>query len=561
MAYFLKQTKLKYGTYLAIYESHYDKNKKRAVNHNVKSIGNIKTLITEQISDPVAYYKSVVDQMNLDAKNKKNYSSSRRIDSSPLKYLGYSPFIKILELLDIKKYFNYLQFAYKFKFSCYDITKDLIASRLVSPCSKLKTFNEVIPNLFHHTTSSYDQILECLDFIGNNYEKIIEFTNVAVKNKYEILTDKVYFDCTNFFFEIDREDLLRRKGPSKENRSKPIVSMGLLLDSNCIPIEMKIFAGNESEKPVIRDIINNLKKRNNIKGKTIQVADKGLNCTENIVSAILNKDGYIFSKSIKQLPDKEIIWLKSENDWKNIYDKQNNLLYKFKSCIDEFPYNITDINGKKKTVYIKEKRLLTYNHKLAEKQRYEINRLVEKARGFCYYNAKKSECGECGKYINFTDNDNIKAKANINEKAIINDLELCGYNLLITSEINMADEEIYDTYHNLWKIEETFKTMKSELDARPVFVQKKNTITGHFLICYLSVLLLRIFQYLVCKNEFSVNEIMSFAKKFYVIDVEDDRYINTLSDKPLYTRLSELLDIPITNYFLYKKEIDKMVAP
>ena len=237
------------------------------------------------------------------------------------------------------------------------------------------------------------------------------------------------------------------------------------------------------------------------------------------------------------------------------------MLYKFKSCIDEFPYNITDINGKKKTVYIKEKRLLTYNHKLAEKQKYEINRLVEKARGFCYYNAKKSECGECGKYINFTDNDNIKAKANINEKAIINDLELCGYNLLVTSEINMADEEIYDTYHNLWKIEETFKTMKSELDARPVFVQKKNTITGHFLICYLSVLLLRIFQYLVCKNEFSVNEIMSFAKKFYVIDVEDGRYINTLSDKPLYTRLSELLDIPITNYFLYKKEIDKMFAP
>ena len=561
MAYFLKQTKLKYGTYLAIYESHYDKNKKRAVNHNVKSIGNIKTLITEQIPDPVAYYKSVVDQMNLDAKNKKNKSSSRRIDSSPLKYLGYFPFIKILELLDIKKYFSYLQFAYKFKFSSYDITKDLIASRLVSPCSKLKTFNEVIPNLFHHATSSYDQILECLDFIGNNYEKIIEFTNVAVKKNYEILTDKVYFDCTNFFFEIDREDLLRRKGPSKENRSEPIVSMGLLLDSNCIPIGMKIFAGNESEKPVIRDIINNLKKRNNIKGKTIQVADKGLNCTENIVSAILNKDGYIFSKSVKQLPDKEIIWLKSENDWKNIYDKQNNLLYKFKSCIDEFPYNITDINGKKKTVYIKEKRLLTYNHKLAEKQRYEINRLVEKARGFCYYNAKKSECGECGKYINFTDNDNIKAKANINEKAIINDLELCGYNLLVTSEINMADEEIYDTYHNLWKIEETFKTMKSELDARPVFVQKKNTITGHFLICYLSVLLLRIFQYLVCKNEFSVNEIMSFAKKFYVIDVEDGRYINTLSDKPLYTRLSELLGIPITNYFLYKKEIDKMVAP
>ena len=423
MAYFLKQTKLKYGTYLAIYESHYDKVKKRAVNRNVKSIGNIKTLVSEKIPDPVAYYKDIVNKMNLDAKNEKENKVPRHIDLSPLKYLGYFPFIKILEQLNIEKYFNYLQLMNKFQFSSYDITKDLIAARLVSPCSKLKTFNEVIPNLFHHSKSSYDQILKCLAFIGNNYEKIIEFTNEAVKNMFKISTDKVYFDCTNFYFEIDKEDTLIHKGPSKENRTDPIVSLGLLLDSNCIPIGMKLFAGNESEKPIIREVINTLKKRNNITGRTIQVADKGLNCTENIVSAILNKDGYIFSKSVKMLPEKEIIWLKSKNDWKNICDEQGNLLYKFKSCIDEFPYTITDINGKKKTVYIKEKRLLTYNKKLAEKQIYEINKLVEKAKGFCYYNAKKSECGESGKYINFTNENQTKAKAKNNEQAIINDLE------------------------------------------------------------------------------------------------------------------------------------------
>lgn len=337
--------------------------------------------------------------------------------------------------------------------------------------------------------------------------------------------------------------------------------MGLLLDANCIPIGMKIFPGNESEKPVIRNIINDLKKRNNVIGRTIQVADKGLNCTENIVSAILNKDGYIFSKSVKQLPEKEKIWLKSENDWVCKYDEQGELLYKFKSCIDEFPYTITDINGKKKTVNIKEKRLLTYNQKLADKQRYEINKLVEKAKGFCYYNAKKSECGESGKYINFTNEDNTKAKAKINEDAIINDLELCGYNLLITSELSMDDEQIYTTYHNLWKIEETFRTMKSELDARPVFLQKKNTITGHFLICYLSVLLIRIFQYLIHKDEFSTSEIMSLARNFNLVDAGNEKYINTLSNKPIYSKFATKLNCPITNYFLSKKDIDNMIKP
>jgi len=120
---------------------------------------------------------------------------------------------------------------------------------------------------------------------------------------------KSYFDCTNFYFEIDREDDFRKKGPSKENQKSPIVGLGLLLDSNQNPIGMKMYPGNESEKPIIRDVISHLKKQNNITGKTIHVADKGLNCAENIAFSKTNGDGYLFSKSVKGLSEKEKVWV------------------------------------------------------------------------------------------------------------------------------------------------------------------------------------------------------------------------------------------------------------
>ena len=114
------------------------------------------------------------------------------------------------------------------------------------------------------------------------------------------------------------------------------VGLGLLLDADQIPVGMKIYPGNESEKPVIRNIINGLKQRNNISGRTVQVADKGLNCAENIVSALKSGDGYIFSKSVKQLPETEKTWVLLSNDYRDIKDKKGNVLYRIKECVDDW---------------------------------------------------------------------------------------------------------------------------------------------------------------------------------------------------------------------------------
>ena len=559
MAYFLKVTKPNNGNrrYLQIYESFYDKGKKTTAHKSYKALGYEDKLIESGIDDPIAYYKEEVDRMN----SANDQSCHKLIGESPKRYLGYFPITSILNKLDIKKYINYyhLNDGINYDFNLYDVLYALICSRIVKPCSKHKTFNEVIPLLFERFNFSYDQLLEGLEFFGNNYENIIELFTHQVNDKYKLNSSLTYFDCTNFYFEIDKEDDLRRKGPSKENRRDPIIGMGLLLDLNQIPIAMRLYPGNESEKPILRQVINDLKKQNNIKGRTIHVADKGLNCANNIYFSKENNDGYIFSKSIKQLPEKEKVWILLDNDYKTVKDDNGNVVYKYKECIDTFPYDYIDEQGKKHKLNLTEKRVVTYNPSLANKTILEIDRMVEKAKYLTLSKAKKDEYGEASKYVIFKGKDDSKVDITINQDKIDEDKRLAGYNLLVTSETKMKAKDIYSTYHNLWRIEESFKIMKSDLDARPVYLQKENTIKGHFLICYLCVLLERILQFKILDNKFPSEKIYKFFKDFEVI-AADNKYINITSKSEFIFKLAELLKLPINHYYLSEKQINKMLS-
>jgi len=550
MAFYLKKTKLKGRTYLSIDESFYSHEKKGTAHKCYKSLGSVETWIEKGIEDPVAHFQKEVDALN----QEKTEKGVRKIsDTSPLLYLGYFPLKAILEKLHIKKYVDYFKLTHDFQFDLYELVSSLIYARAVNPCSKYKTFHEVLPNLFDTVHYSYDQLMDGLFFIGNDYEKFVEIFTVQVNKFFGLDTSKTYFDCTNFYFEIDREDDFRKKGPSKENKKDPIVGLGLLLDSNQIPIGMRMYPGNESEKPVLRDVIGHLKQQNNVTGKTIHVADKGLNCAKNIAFSRKNGDGYLFSKSVKGLSDTEKVWVLLDEEFQDIRDKNGRLLYRCKSCIDEFPYKVKP-DGKEFIIKLREKRLLTYNPSLAAKKKYEIHRMVEKAKALTASGAKKTEYGEAGKYINFTDSSGKKAVVGINEDAIDKDLKFAGYNLLVTSETGMSDRDIYNTYHNLWRIEESFKIMKSDLDARPAYCQKEETIKGHFLICYLTVLLERILQFKILENNYPTSEIFRFMKDFRVTKAET-KYINTATISDLIQDLSERWKLPLTNYFISETQI------
>ena len=550
MAYFLKKTKQKNRTYLAIYESFYSHDKKGTAHKCYQSLGSVEAHLKNGMEDPISHFQKEVDALN----EERNDRGIRKIsDKSPILHLGYFPLKSILDKLKIKKYVDYFKLTNDFTYDLYDLLSSLIYARSVHPCSKHRTFHEVLPNLYHSYEYSYDQLLDGLSFLGNDYGKFIELFTVQLSKIYGVDTSKTYFDCTNFYFEIDREDDFRRKGPSKENQKSPIIGLGLLLDSNQIPIGMKMYPGNESEKPVIRDVIQHLKQQNNISGKTIHVADKGLNCAQNIAFSRTNGDGYLFSKSVKGLSEKEKVWVLLDHDFKEVRSKTGNVSYLYKSCVDEFPYTVEG-NGKKVTVKLTEKRLITYNPTLAAKKRYEINRMIEKAKSLTLSRAKKGDYGESGKYVSFTDGKGKKATVTINQEAIDKDLKFAGYNLLVTSEVGMSDQDIYNTYHNLWRIEESFKIMKSDLDARPVFLQKEATIKGHFLICYLTVLLERILQFKILEDQYSTSDIFDFIRKFKATRGES-KYINTTVRTDFIDDLSNLFGLPLTNYYLSETQI------
>ena len=556
MAYFLKQTPNGKRVYLSIVDSHYSNTKKGTAHRVYKSLRSIEYWKEKGIEDPIAHFQKEVDELNAEKEKEKVKEIS---DMSPQRYLGYFLAKAILDKLDICKYVRFFNMTGDFDFDLYEILSGLIYARLVKPCSKYKTYYEVLPYLFENYDFSYDQLLAGLAYIGNDYEKFIELFTSQYKKVYGIKGDKTYFDCTNFYFEIDKEDDLRRKGPSKENRKDPIIGLGLLLDANVIPIGMKLYPGNESEKPIINEVIKDLKSQNNISGKTVRVADKGLNSAKNIYKAKLNNDGYIFSKSVKSLPDKEKVWVLLENDYIDVKDKSGKVLYRYKECIDTFPYEFINDKGEKVSFNVKEKRVSTYNPTLAKKKVYEINKMIDKATNLVLSKAKKDEYGESSRYVDFKGQDGKSAIASLNQKKIDEDKKLAGYNLIVSSEIKMKASELYSVYHNLWHIEESFKIMKSDLDARPVYLKAKETIMGHFTICYLATFIERILEFIILKDQYSHEAIFDLFHKLKVVKI-DDNYLNISASSDLIRYLKDKTGLPITNYIMTESQIKKTLS-
>ena len=554
MAYFLKKCVKNGRAYLSIVNGYYDPKRGHSVQVTYKSYGTGNQLTEQGITDPVAYCEELVKKLNFEEKKKQCEDVT---DKAPIKFGGHFLINAVLNKLGVKEFIDVLSLTTNYQFNLYDVFCSLLFSRIIKPCSKYQTFNDVIPYLDKQYTFSYDQLLAGLSYFGDNYEKFVEIFTKLIQEKYKLDTYNAYFDCTNFYFEIDREDQLRRKGPSKENRPLPLVGMGLLLDGNQIPIGLKLFPGNESEKSKIREIIEELRRSNDIKNRIVQVADKGLNCARNIHSAIQAGDGYIFSKSCKTLPETEKSWLFNPNDYRDVIDSNGNILYRIKDCIDDYYYSYKQ--DEEKIIFkVKEKRVVTYNPSLARKQLAEIEKLESKARELCLSKAAKDEYGECSRYVNFKSKDGDKANVELNLKKLKEDKDLCGFNLMVTSETKLNDSDIYRIYHNLWRIEECFRIMKSELDARPVYLQKSSTIFGHFFICYIATVITRILQIYELNDQNSYQEIFKFIRDFQLAKC-NGKYVNLLTKSDFLDRISEITKLPVKSAVLTQKQYEKIM--
>ena len=560
MAYYLRKEKKKKGIYLQMYESHWDKEKKQPRSNSVMAFGYVQDLISDEIPDPVAYYTDFVAKKNADRAAALAEKTRPRAFTAPVEYnLGHFLLHTLLEELNVRNVIDILAAQMRFQFSVYDMIAQLIFSRVICPCSKAKTVSAVFPHLYNSSPISEDQVYDGLSFIGGSYKKYIELFNHCYEQYYQRDFGNVFFDCTNYYFEIDLPYQDKQKGPSKENRHDPIIGQALLLDADLVPVAMQMYPGNESEKPYIRKIIEEMKGRYKVSGKTVQVADKGLNCARNIYAAAKEADdGYIFSKSVhgRNLSQKEKKWLILENDenvWKDYRDKDGNLLFRLKSCVDTFSYHFEENDPKTgkdttKTFSVTEKRIVSYNPALAKKQKAEMAR---------------EELGDSAKYVKITNIDKngkrIKPVVEIDKEKIEEDLKYAGYNLMVTSELDMDPLQVYRTYHSLWKIEESFRITKSYLDARPVYVHKKETIYGHFLICYLSLFLLRVLEIKVFKNKINSYDLIHFMRDFRVVKIEKDSYINISRDQAVNEKVKELTGLTTLDaLYLSEKEVENL---
>ena len=576
MAYYLRKENKKKGTYLQMYESHWDKEKKQPRSKSVMAFGYVHELISDEIPDPVAYYTDFVAEKNKERAAAFTEETRPRALVAPVEYnLGQFLLYTLLEELNIREVIDILAAQMRFQFRIYDMIAQLIFSRIIYPCSKSKTVSSVFPHLYNSSPISEDQVYDGLSFIGGSYKKYIELFNHCYEQHYQRDFSNVFFDCTNYYFEIDLPYEDKQKGPSKENRHDPVIGQALLLDADLVPVAMQMYPGNESEKPYIRKVIEEMKSRYKVSGKTVQVADKGLNCARNIYAAVKEaNDGYIFSKSIhgRNLSEKEKKWLLLENEqniWKDYRDKAGNLLYRLKSCVDSFSYQFKEIDPETgrdvvKTFSVKEKRIVSYNPALAKKQKAEIQKMADKAANYATYKAMtREDLGDSAKYVKITNKDEngkkITPVIGIDKEKVNEDLKYAGYNLMVTSELDMEPLQIYQTYHSLWKIEESFRITKSYLDARPVYVHKKETIYGHFLICYLSLFLLRVLEIKVFKNQINSYDLIDFIRDFRVVNKGDGSYINISRNQTVNEKVKKATGLTnLDALFLTEKEINNL---
>lgn len=576
MAYYLRKEKKKKGVYLQMYESYWDKEKKQPRSKSIMAFGYVDNLISGEMPDPVAYYTEYVKQKNAERETSLLEETRPRAFCSPVEInAGHFLLSSLLDELGVKETIDILASQMRYQFSLYDMLAQLIYARIICPCSKSKTVSAVFPHLYKSVPMSEDQVYDGCSFIGESYKKYIELFNHSYEQHYKRDYSKAFFDCTNYYFEIDLPKEDKQKGPSKENRHDPIIGQALLLDADLVPLCMQMYPGNESEKPYIRNLIEQMKQRYKVSGKTIQVADKGLNCARNIYAAVKEaNDGYIFSKSIhgRNLSEQEKQWVLLENS-ANVFqdhtDKNGDLKFRIKSCVDKFSYKFKEIDpetGKEveTSFSVTEKRIVSYNPALARKQQAQIMKMADKAANYnTYKKMAREDLGEATKYIKVTSKDKngkkIKPVIELDQDKINEDLKYAGYNLMVTSELDMEPLQIYETYHSLWKIEESFRITKSFLDARPVYVQKKETIYGHFLICYLSLFLLRILEIKVFKNAVNSYDLINFMRDFRIVSMGNGSYINISRNQTVNEKLKQLTGLTTLDaLFLSEKEVENL---
>ena len=536
--YLKKSTNKKNGrTYLSIASGYRDKSTGKPKTVLIKSLGYLDVL-QKEFEDPIAHFTEVVNQMNIEEQNEKlpltikiNTSEQLNENENNRKNFGYVALSKVYHELEIDKFLINKFKARNFsEYKINNIMKLLVFARCLFPDSKKSTFeNKDI--FFENTNFSLKEIYNALTYIEPYKESLQSYIYDHIQEQYKPNNECIFYDVTNYYFEIDDNDDFRKKGVNKEHRPNPIVQMGLFMDSLGLPMSYGLFPGNTNDCLTLKPMVQKLQKNYSV-GRVIVVADKGLNTGKNIVYQKAIGNGYVMSLSIRGANQELKDFVLNEDGYEYNQDKT----YKKKSRLypREVEY-VKTVNGKpvKVKTTVDEKQVIFWSADYAKRAKAERQPAIDKARDLIgnvqKYN--KKNCYGASKYVKhlvFDKNTGeiieAKSQLSLDEDKIAEEEKLDGYYAIVTSEMNKTDSEIIDIYRGLWRIEETFKITKSELDDRPVYVSTKEHIEAHFLTCYLALVLSRVLQHKLDKK-YSVGKILESLSKCNCSNYHENYYL------------------------------------
>lgn len=541
----------------------------------------------DKYEDPIAYFQQVAKEWNAsqDAPETIEVRLSEKLPDqcSNRKNLGYAIIKIVYAKLRIREFFQNKQRQLPAEYNLNSIFSLLIFNRFLFPSSKKNAY-ETKGRFFDSFSFSLDDVYRALGYFSRYSHELQKHLHAEVSSLIGRNSEKAYYDVTNYYFEIPYEDedagsdterkLKRKKGPSKEHRKDPIIQMGLLMDPNGIPMAFHTFSGNESEKTTMLPAIQRVKKDYEI-GRIIVVADRGLNTSDNTsvlsgtnASDEKNNDGYVYGQSIRGADAEFKKWALEPDGYVTTMEKNKDgeaVPFKHKSRLYAKEITKKDSNGARRLkMRIYQKQMVYYSEKYAKKQRHEREKAVAKARDLIKNPADytKATSYGCTVYINNVsfskDNGEIVngKELTINEQKIAEEAQYDGYYAIVTSEKELSDNEIRDIYKGLWEIEESFKIIKSEFKTRPVFVSNEDHIQAHFLICFVTLVVMRVLEQLIgkCHSVRQIrNSLASYCcsyldRNYYVFDYRDDVILTMektfgldLSKK--YMQLSEIKKI------------------
>jgi hypothetical protein len=508
----VKPTKAKNGRVnLAIVEGVWDPQKKRSRQKTVRGLG-YKDVLDKAHGDGAAWAQELCDKMNAEREASRQavpieIHPQEKIDkrTDDIKSAGAAIPLGYYGMLGIERAFRNRARNKRFKYDVNAVSRLLVLERIIAPDSKLSAWQNRARH-FLRCDFSDDDVYRSLDFIASCKGPIIAAMNKAIAAHHERDLQDVYYDVTNYYFEIDAEDGLRKNGVSKEHRRKPIVQMGMMQDKDGIPINFNVFPGNTSD--CLTMLPSMLAARRDVgASRMVVVADKGLNTSTNIAAITLDGNGFVFSQSIRgaKSPKELKDWATSPAGYRADPGDEDGPDFKMKSRQSTKAIHVEGADGRTKDAGIEVKEVAFWSAKYDKRAKHGRAKVLEKAAGLVANPASYDKAVHYGaaRYVKNVAFDKktgeVLADAahapSIDTDLVAEEERYDGYYVIVTSETGLSDERIVDVYRGLWRIEESFKVTKSVLSARPVFVWTPEHIAAHFLVCYIALTVIRLIQY------------------------------------------------------------------